>query len=135
MSNDSGAALEGDDTRKEGTVRDRLLGMASAASKQNEGDRKWSVLGLMAEAAEEEWHLHDLRRTAATRMGELKIGRVIIAKILNHAEPGVTAIDDRHEYRDGKRRALELWAEKLTSIAGGVEVDHNVPALSTSHTP
>jgi len=111
--------------------RDRArptAGDASAASKQNEGDRKWSVLGLMAEAAEEEWHLHDLRRTAATRMGELKIGRVIIAKILNHAEPGVTAIDDRHEYRDGKRRALELWAEKLTSIAGGVEVDHNVPA-------
>jgi integrase len=34
------------------------------------------------------WHVHDLRRTCATRLARLGISRVVIGKILNHAEPG-----------------------------------------------
>jgi integrase len=67
-----------------------------------------------------EWHLHDLRRTAATYMAKLGVERVVIAKILNHAETEVTAIYDRHRYDAEKRRALDLWGERLKAIVGGV---------------
>jgi integrase len=63
-----------------------------------------------------EWRLHDLRRTAATYMAKLGVDRVVIGKVLNHAEPEVTAIYDRHRYDLEKRRALELWAARLKEI-------------------
>jgi integrase len=63
-----------------------------------------------------EWRLHDLRRTAATQMAKLGIDRVVIGKVLNHAESEVTALYDRHRYDQEKRRALELWAAKLKEI-------------------
>jgi integrase len=63
-----------------------------------------------------EWRLHDLRRTAATYMAKLGVDRVVIGKVLNHAEAEVTAIYDRHRYDLEKRRALELWAARLKEI-------------------
>jgi len=59
---------------------------------------------------------HDLRRTAATRMAEMVVPRLTIAKILNHSEPGVTAIYDRATYDADKKSALEAWARRLTAI-------------------
>jgi integrase len=56
---------------------------------------------------------HDLRRTAASHMAALEIPRVVIARILNHAERGVTAIYDRHGYDREKRDALNRWAAML----------------------
>ena len=53
-----------------------------------------------------DWHLHDLRRTAATYLAKLGVERVVITKILNHAESEVTAVYDRHRYDLEKRRAL-----------------------------
>jgi integrase len=64
------------------------------------------------------WRLHDLRRTAATYMAKLGVERVVIGKVLNHAEREVTAIYDRHRYDSEKRRALDLWAEALAAIVG-----------------
>ena len=34
----------------------------------------------------------------------------------NHAEPGVTAVYDRHSYDAEKRQALDEWARTLTAI-------------------
>ena len=65
------------------------------------------------------WHLHDLRRTAATYMAKLGVERVVIGKILNHAESEVTAIYDRHRYDAEKRQALDLWAKRLKAIVMG----------------
>ena len=62
------------------------------------------------------WHLHDLRRSAATYMARLGVDRVVIGKVLNHAEQEVTAVYDRHRYDAEKRRALELWATRLLTI-------------------
>jgi len=42
--------------------------------------------------------------------------RIVIGKILNHAEPGVTAVYDRHSYDAEKRQALETWARLLTAL-------------------
>jgi integrase len=76
------------------------------------------------------WHLHDLRRTAATHMAKLGIDRVVIAKILNHAEREVTAIYDRHRYEAEMRRALEAWGQRLQEIVSGSD-DDRVVSLAT----
>ncbi|MFQ5528657.1 MAG: serine hydrolase [Thermoanaerobaculia bacterium] len=59
---------------------------------------------------------HDLRRTAATHMTSMGIHRLTVAKILNHAERGVTATYDRASYDIDKRRALTRWADRLEQI-------------------
>lgn len=61
---------------------------------------------------------HDLRRTAASQMAGMGISRLVIARILNHAESGVTAIYDRHSYDNEKREALDAWAERIGEIIG-----------------
>jgi integrase len=63
---------------------------------------------------------HDLRRTAASRMTGMGIARLTVSKILNHVEPGVTAVYDRHSYDREKREALEQWALHLRIIVSGL---------------
>jgi integrase len=59
---------------------------------------------------------HDLRRTAATKMASAGIARLVVGKVLNHVEPGVTKVYDRHGYDAEKRVALDTWARTLTGI-------------------
>jgi integrase len=59
---------------------------------------------------------HDLRRTAASMMTGMEIPRLTVSKILNHVEPGVTAVYDRHSYDKEKREALETWSRRLQFI-------------------
>ena len=56
---------------------------------------------------------HDLRRTAASMMTGMGIPRLTVSKILNHVEPGVTAVYDRHSYDREKREALDVWGRQL----------------------
>jgi integrase len=60
--------------------------------------------------------VHDLRRTLATGLGELGFGRTVIAKVLNHSEPGVTRIYDRHTYDREKLDALTRWERRLMEL-------------------
>jgi integrase len=75
------------------------------------------------------WTIHDLRRTAATTMAQLGVALLTVDKVLNHADQGVTAIYDRHEYLLEKRRALEAWGQHLTSLMRPAS-DNNVVSLS-----
>ena len=59
---------------------------------------------------------HDLRRTAASLMTSAGVSRLVVAKILNHVETGVTAVYDRHSYDAEKRIALDLWGRELQRI-------------------
>jgi integrase len=59
---------------------------------------------------------HDLQRTAASHMTGMGISRLVVAKILNHVESGITAVYDRHSYDAEKRQALNAWGRKLRSI-------------------
>lgn len=59
---------------------------------------------------------HDLRRTAASHISRLGVNRLVVAKILNHAEVGITATYDRHGYDREKREALEAWATEISAI-------------------
>lgn len=59
---------------------------------------------------------HDLRRTAASHMTGISVSRLVVSKILNHAEKGITAVYDRHSYDAEKRQALDTWARKLRAL-------------------
>lgn len=72
---------------------------------------------------------HDLRRSAASHMTGSGVSRLVVQKILNHVENGVTAVYDRHSYDQEKRQALEAWGRKLEEIIGGTEKISNVIPL------
>jgi integrase len=78
-------------------------------------------------ACEVDFVPHDLRRTAASLMTSMGISRLVVAKILNHVERGVTAVYDRYSYDAEKRRALALWGDRLDVIlAGGRDTSNMV---------
>jgi integrase len=66
-----------------------------------------------------DWRLHDLRRTAATHIAKLGVDRIVISKLLNHAEGGVTGLYDRHSRDPEKRVAMDLWGQRLRAIVDG----------------
>jgi integrase len=76
----------------------------------------------------ENFSTHDLRRTAASMMTSSGINRLVVSKVLNHAESGVTAVYDRHSYDQEKRQALNAWGRKVTAILSGKE-DNKVVEL------
>jgi integrase len=62
------------------------------------------------------WTIHDLRRSAASGLGELGVSRFIIGRVLNHADSSVTGIYDRHAYLAEKRHALDSWGTYLGNL-------------------
>jgi hypothetical protein len=84
-----------------------------------------------------EFRQHDLRRTAASRMTGMGISRLVVGKLLNHVESGVTAIYDRHSYDREKREALDAWGERLLAIVdmqAGESRTHSVSDPGTADT-
>ena len=76
-------------------------------------DRSLSVLELS------DFTPHDLRRSVASHMAGMGVPRLVISKVLNHVDTGITAVYDRHSYDAEKREALEQWASKLDAIVAG----------------
>lgn len=60
---------------------------------------------------------HVLRRTVATRLAEILgyEGDKLVKRVLGHADSSVTALYNQYGYVREMRRALELWANELTS--------------------
>ena len=52
-------------------------------------------------------------------MTSMGIPRLVVSKILNHVEQGVTRVYDRHSYDKEKRAALDKWARRLKAILTG----------------
>ena len=72
------------------------------------------------------WHLHDLRRTAASGMAGLGVGIAVVEKVLNHVSgtfAGIVGVYQRHEFKAEKRQALTLWAEHVSGLTRGLGVD------------
>ncbi len=61
--------------------------------------------------------LHDLRRTVRTGLARLGIRPDIAERCLNHAQPGIIATYDTHQYLGEKRAALNQWAAHLEALA------------------
>jgi integrase len=84
---------------------------------------------LVARTLGIEFHGHDLRRTAATRMAESGISREHIAFVLNHVQGGAraTKVYDRYGRDTEKRIALEAWERTLRRILTGAQSTDVVP--------
>ena len=67
----------------------------------------------------EPWRIHDLRRTMATQMRSLGIDRLVVSKLLNHAESGITKAYDRYAADPEKAAAMERWSDRLKEIISG----------------
>ncbi|MBF0185151.1 MAG: tyrosine-type recombinase/integrase [Magnetococcales bacterium] len=80
-----------------------------------------AVLGV------EQFTPHDLRRTAASLMTGMGVSRLVVSKILNHVEQGITAVYDRHSYDAEKRLALDAWGRRLEAIVTGQPETNVVP--------
>jgi integrase len=63
------------------------------------------------------FNTHDLRRTVATQLGEMRVADELIERILNHAPRTVAGKHYNHaKYLGPMRRALDAWAERLHVI-------------------
>lgn len=61
------------------------------------------------------WSMHDLRRTAKTKMAELGVMPHVSEKVLGHKLSGVLAIYDQHSYLREQKEALDLLAAHIQS--------------------
>jgi integrase len=77
---------------------------------------------LDAASGVRDWRLHDLRRTAASRMQGLGIPNHVVQSVLNHALPGVGGVYLQNELEAQKADALAVWANALTGIVGPLRV-------------
>ena len=66
---------------------------------------------------------HDLRRTCATNLSQLRVDDVTIARILNHSWPlrSMTSIYNRWQRLPEMKRALERWGTQVERIITGRE--------------
>ena len=64
--------------------------------------------------------LHDLRRTAATWAAGGRADRVVVGDLLHHLDGTVTAIYERGEHIEDRRRALERLERRLLRVLGHV---------------
>ena len=65
------------------------------------------------------WRVHDLRRTAATGLGELGIFPHVIEAILNHVSgtrSGVAGLYNKAAHETEKASALQRWSEHVAAL-------------------
>jgi integrase len=92
-----------------------------------------ALLRSIAAIGTEPFTPHDIRRTAATHMTSMGIARLVVSKILNHADNNtVTSVYDRHSYDAEKRHALEAWSQQLSKICEGKGSTDNIITLNQS---
>jgi integrase len=72
------------------------------------------------------WRFHDLRRTMATNMRSIGVDRLVVSKLLNHAEAGITRIYDRYSSDPEKAAAMERWSNRLIEIIKNNPVENVV---------
>jgi integrase len=70
--------------------------------------------------------VHDLRRTFGSTVTRLRFGRQAMDRILNHSDPSVGTVYDRHSYADEDRRIMERVAQHIVAIAEGRKDDNVV---------
>jgi integrase len=72
---------------------------------------------LMVRSQTENWRVHDLRRSTATKLAEdLHIPWHLIARLLSHATPGETGRYVRATYIPELRAAMLAWQDRLEQL-------------------
>jgi integrase len=72
------------------------------------------------------WRLHDLRRTLATGFQRLGVRFEVTEAVLNHvgaSRSGVAGIYQRHDWKEEKHKALQVWNDHIVKIlaSGGAD--------------
>lgn len=86
------------------TIRDRIR---SEPLKNRTAKTKTLLL------ADGEWSPHDLRRTMASRMGDIGIAPHVIERCLNHIQQGIVGVYQRQEYLKERKDAFDTWGNQL----------------------
>lgn len=73
---------------------------------------------VISKTGMDNWSLHDLRRTVATRLSELGAPPHVIEKLLGHQMGGVMAIYNLHDYLVDQHHWLAVWLEHLETVVG-----------------
>jgi integrase len=79
---------------------------------------------LDADSGISRWVVHDIRRTVASRMGDLGVLPHVIEAILNHQsghKAGTAGIYNKSPYWNDVRAALALWHDHVASLVAGSE--------------
>ena len=63
--------------------------------------------------------VHDLRRTARTKLSALKVSTEVAERCLGHKLPGIQGTYDIHDYYQERREALTLWTAVLVDAFSG----------------
>jgi integrase len=115
------AALDIVESMPQRVDRDCLFGERAAA-----GFTHWSfgkaALDKRLAGKVAPWKLHDLRRSAATRLADLGVQPHVIECILNHHSgfrSGASGTYNRSPYLNEMRTALALWADHLKALIEG----------------
>ena len=101
--------------------REHLFGVRSDA-----GYAGWTsdraALDRRLDGTVKPWQLRDIRRTVATRMGDIKIHPHVIEAVLNHYSgyrAGVAGVYNRSPYKDEVKTALVRWSEHVQDLVEG----------------
>jgi integrase len=99
--------------------RDQLFG------ERSHGFTRWHCKSELDErSGVTNWTLHDLRRTAATRMADLGVQPHVIEAVLNHqsgSKRGPAGIYNRSPYEREVRAALATWHDHVRALVEGSE--------------
>jgi integrase len=111
----------------------RIVGSDYLFSERGHGFTGWAIgKSTLGDKVQPRWTLHDLRRTAATRMCDLGIAPHVVEQILNHQSghrAGIVGIYNKSRYTREVRAAVALWADHVRSVVEGGE--RKVVAFST----
>jgi integrase len=77
---------------------------------------------LDAHVGFDDWRVHDLRRTTATRLADLGTPPHVVEQILNHQSghrAGIVQVYNRSNYTREVTAALALWTDHINTLATG----------------
>ncbi len=111
-------------------LSDQALELVSALPRWTEGEFLFSTTGgrrpisgfskakkrLNKLSKTDGWKQHDIRRTCRTRLAQLGVPEAWAERVLNHAQAGLVATYNKHEYADEKRQALQKLASHLRDL-------------------
>jgi len=103
-------------------VPDNAIVFADESGDQDPGDEVEAVRQAVKKAGEERvaaWRFHDLRRTMATGFQRLGIRFEVTEAVLNHlsgSKSGVAGVYQRHDWKEEKRSALQVWAAHVVTL-------------------
>jgi integrase len=103
-----------------------MLSRPQVFGQRSYGFTQWhpGKLELDRRSGVSDWTYHDLRRTAATRLGDLGTQPHVIECSLNHSSgfrAGVAATYNRSPYLREMTAALALWADHISTLVEGGE--------------